>query len=84
MKKVKPVLIPELRVLGVLLNGQILLPERIAQVADMPPLRTLHAQIVGLLTSSSSQLVALLNEGGGAKLARTLEGLRESLQDENK
>ncbi|KAJ7597269.1 hypothetical protein C8J56DRAFT_919640 [Mycena floridula] len=81
MKRVKPTLTPDLRVMGAVIEGQLLLPDRIQQVTKMPSLDTLHAQIVGLLSSPATQLAAVLSEASGGKLARTLGGLQKTLED---
>ncbi|KAF7337574.1 hypothetical protein MSAN_02230700 [Mycena sanguinolenta] len=81
MKRVRQIVDPELRVLGALLDGQILLPERITAVADMPSLQTLRAQLVGLLSSPGTQLAMTLSEASGGRLARTLEGLKKGLEE---
>jgi ribosomal protein L10 len=82
MKKVKPVLVPELRVLGALIQGRILLPPKIDEVANMPPLEALRGQIIGLLSSPATQLSLVLNQAAGGTLARTLEGLKQALEDQ--
>ncbi|KAJ7269347.1 hypothetical protein B0H12DRAFT_1095295 [Mycena haematopus] len=81
MKKLRQIVEPELRVLGALLDGQILLPERISAVADMPSLQTLREQLVGLLSSPGTQLAMTLSEASGGRLARTLEGLKKGLEE---
>ncbi|KAJ7024378.1 hypothetical protein C8F04DRAFT_1131736 [Mycena alexandri] len=69
------------QVLGALLDGQILLPERVRNVADLPTLQTLREQLVGLLSSPGAQLAMVLSEAGGGRLARTLEGLKKGLEE---
>lgn len=81
MKRVRPTLVPELKVMGVLIEGKLLLPDRMEEIVRMPTLDTLRAQIVGLLTAPSVQLAAVLSEASGGKLTRTLEGLKASLGD---
>jgi len=44
-------------------------------------LDTLHSQIIGLLSSPGTQLAGVLSEASGGKLARTLEGLKKSVED---
>ncbi|KAK7063894.1 hypothetical protein R3P38DRAFT_3382625 [Favolaschia claudopus] len=81
IKKVRQTVDPELKILGVLLDGQILLPERVKVVADMPTLQTLREQLVGLLSSPGAQLAMVLSEASGGRLARTLEGLKKGLEE---
>lgn len=81
MKRVKPTLVPELKVMGALIEGKVLLPERVQDVAKMPTLETLRGQIVGLLSSPSAQLAGVLSEASGGKLARTLAGLQKALEN---
>jgi ribosomal protein L10 len=81
MKKLRQIVDPELKVLGALLDGQILLPERVRSVADMPSLQTLREQLVGLLSSPGTQLAMTLSEASGGRLARTLEGLKKGLEE---
>ena len=82
MKRQRPILTPDLKVVGALIEGKVFLPERVKDVSKLPTLDTLRAQIVGLLSQPAMQIAALLSEAGGAKLARTLEGLKKSLEDE--
>ena len=57
--------------------------EGVQSVAELPTLDALRAQIVGLLSAPAAQLSMVLNEAGGAKLARTLEGFKKSLEPES-
>ncbi|KAJ7610892.1 hypothetical protein FB45DRAFT_993404 [Roridomyces roridus] len=81
IKRSRQVVDPELRVLGALLDGQILLPERVKSVAELQTLQTLREQIVGLLSSPGTQLAMTLSEASGGRLARTLEGLKKGLEE---
>ncbi|KIK81881.1 hypothetical protein PAXRUDRAFT_103227, partial [Paxillus rubicundulus Ve08.2h10] len=78
--KVKPTLIPELKVMGALIEGRVFSAAGVKDVAKLPTLDTLRAQIVGLLSSPAMQLAAVLSEASGGKLARTLEGLKKGLE----
>ncbi|KAF8633527.1 hypothetical protein AX15_001333 [Amanita polypyramis BW_CC] len=82
MKRQRPVLTPELKVVGAFIEGKVFLPQGVQDVSKLPTLDTLRAQIVGLLSQPATQLAAILNEAGGAKLARTLEGLKKSMEEE--
>ncbi|KAF9225327.1 hypothetical protein BS17DRAFT_591941 [Gyrodon lividus] len=79
--KVKPTLTPELKVLGALIEGRVYSAAGVKDVAKLPTLDTLRAQIVGLLSSPAMQLAAVLSEASGGKLARTLEGLKKGLEE---
>ncbi|TFK70439.1 hypothetical protein BDN72DRAFT_818763 [Pluteus cervinus] len=84
MKRLRATLIPELKVVGALIEGKVFLPSSVKEVAKLPTLDTLRAQIVGLLSAPATQLAGVLNEAGGAKVARTLEGLKKALEEEEK
>ncbi|KAI0094385.1 hypothetical protein BDY19DRAFT_879967 [Irpex rosettiformis] len=81
LKRQRPEPVPDLKVAGALIEGRVFKAAEVTEVAKLPTLDTLRAQLVGLLSAPSSQLAALLNEAGGAKLARTLEGLKKSLEE---
>lgn len=81
MKRVRRVLHPELRVVGALVEGNVLLPENVRNVSKLPTLETLRAQIVGLLSAPAAQLTGVLSQAGGGSLARTLEGLKKGLEE---
>lgn len=81
IKRVRPTLIPELRVMGALIEGKLLLPQGLDEVTKMPSLDTLRAQIVGLLSSPAAQLAGVLGQAGGGQLARTLQGLEKTLSE---
>ncbi|KAI0305077.1 hypothetical protein BC826DRAFT_979834 [Russula brevipes] len=72
---------PELSLMGALIEGRVFKAEGVKEVARLPTLGTLQAQIVGLLSSPGAQLAAVLSEASGGKLARTLEGLKKSLEE---
>ena len=80
-KMPKPTPVPELKVVGSIIEGRAIRADAVANVAQLPTLDVLRAQIVGLLSAPGSQLAAVLNEAGGAKLSRTLEGLKKSLEE---
>ncbi|KAI6112451.1 hypothetical protein EDD16DRAFT_1165631 [Pisolithus croceorrhizus] len=79
--RIKPNLTPELKVIGALIEGRVFTAPAVRDVAQLPTLDTLHAQIVGLLSSPAMQLAAILSEASGGKLARTLEGLKKGLEE---
>lgn len=74
---------PKLTVLGAVVEGRVFEGDGLKAVSALPDLHTLRAQLVGLLTMPASQIAALLNEAGGAQLARTLEGLKKSLEEDS-
>ena len=55
-----------------ILDNAILSADQVKAMADLPPLDTLRAQLLGLLNSPASKLVRTLNEPG-ASLARVLK-----------
>ncbi|KIM47699.1 hypothetical protein M413DRAFT_15832 [Hebeloma cylindrosporum] len=81
MKPVRQTRIPELKVMGAIIENRVLLPENVQDVSKLPTLDTLRAQIVGLLSAPAAQLAAVLSEASGGKLARTLEGLKKGLEE---
>ncbi|KAI0005519.1 hypothetical protein BJV74DRAFT_804961 [Russula compacta] len=81
VKRLRKIHEPELTVMGALIEGRVFKAEGINEVARLPTLGTLQAQIVGLLSSPGAQLAAVLSEASGGKLARTLDGLKKSLED---
>lgn len=81
MKRQRPVFQPDLVVVGALIEGRVFKAEGLKEVAKLPTLDTLRAQIVGMLSSPAVQLAGVLSQASGGKLARTLEGLRKGLED---
>jgi len=81
VKRMKPILHPELTLAGALVERTVFTPKGLRGVASLPTLKTLREQIVGLLSSPATQLAAVLSEASGGKLARTLEGLKKGLEE---
>ena len=81
VKRMRPILQPELKVVGALVEGRLFTVDGLRDVSKLPPLGTLRAQIVGLLSAPAAQLVAVMGQAGGGKLVRTLEGLKSSMTD---
>jgi len=81
-KRVRPILTPELSLMGALIEGRVFKAPQVQDVAKLPTLDTLRAQVVGLLGSPSAQLAAVLSQASGGQLARTLEGFKKGLEDE--
>jgi hypothetical protein len=80
-KKVKEVFQPELKLLGALIERRVFSAHGVQDVSKLPTLDTLRAQVVGLLSSPATQLAAVVGEASGGKLVRTLEGLKQSLEN---
>ncbi|KAI0714812.1 hypothetical protein C8Q76DRAFT_728237 [Earliella scabrosa] len=81
-KRQRPTAIPDLKLLGAIIEGRLFLSEGVQSVAELPTLDALRAQIVGLLSAPAAQLAMVLSEASGGKLARTLEGFKKSLEPE--
>ncbi|KAH9854275.1 hypothetical protein C2E23DRAFT_817967 [Lenzites betulinus] len=82
-KRQRPTPVPDLKLLGALIEGRLFKTEGVQSVAELPTLDGLRAQIVGLLSAPASQLAMVLGEASGGKLARTLEGFKKSLEPES-
>ncbi|KOS14205.1 hypothetical protein Malapachy_4045 [Malassezia pachydermatis] len=67
-------------VVAVAERSRLLDAKAIPAFTKLPNLPTLHAQVVGLLSAPSQQLVGLLSQAGGATLAATLEARRRDLE----
>ncbi|KAH8835102.1 hypothetical protein DL96DRAFT_1572839 [Flagelloscypha sp. PMI_526] len=81
-KRIRTVKTPDLRVVGAIIGGRIFMSQGVKELGQLPTLEKLREQLVGLLSQPSMQLSAILNEAAGAKLARTLEGLKQSLEED--
>lgn len=81
LKRQRPLLDPELGLLGAYIEGRVFGVEKVKDVSKLPTLDTLRAQIVGLISSPAVQLAMVLGEASGGRLARTLEGLKKSLEE---
>lgn len=81
LKRQRPEPIPDLRVVGALIEGRIFTTEGVKSVANLPTLDTLRAQLVGLISAPATQLAGVLSEASGGRLARTLEGLKKGLEE---
>ena len=82
IKRQRPVLDPELKLLGALIGDRLFSVDAVKEISQLPTLETLREQIVGLLSSPAIQLSMLLGEAGGGRLARTLEGLKKMKEEE--
>jgi large subunit ribosomal protein L10 len=56
----------KLKVVGAVLAGAALDAQRVKELATMPPIETLRAQILGLISSPASGLVGALNAAVGS------------------
>lgn len=81
VKRVRPTLTPELTVMGALIEGRVFKAPAVQDVASLPTLDTLRAQLVGLISSPANQIAGVLIQASGGQLARTLEGFRKGLED---
>jgi ribosomal protein L10 len=82
MKRQRRILSPELKLMGAIVEGKVFLPQGVKEVAKLPTLDTLRAQLVGLLSAPATQLAGVLSEAAGGRLARALEGLKKGLEEE--
>ncbi|TCD71127.1 hypothetical protein EIP91_012075 [Steccherinum ochraceum] len=81
LKRQRPIPVPDLRVVGALIEGRIFKAEGVKSVSELPTLDTLRAQLVGLISAPAAQLAGVLSQASGGSLARTLEGLKMSLEE---
>jgi ribosomal protein L10 len=84
MKRQRQIRVPELKLMGAIIENRVLLAGDVQSVSKLPTLGTLHAQLVGLLSAPAAQLAMVLGEAGGGQLARTLEGLKRGLEEGDK
>ena len=80
MKRVRQIRTPELKLMGAILENRVFLPSGVKDISKLPTLDTLRAQVVGLLGSPATHLAAILSEASGGRLARTLEGFKQSME----
>lgn len=83
MKRVRQIRIPELKLMGAVLENRVFLPSGVMDISKLPSLDTLRAQVVGLLSSPATHLAAILSEASGGRLARTLEGFKKGMEVSN-
>lgn len=81
VKRVKPTLTPELTIMGALIEGRVFKAAAVQDVASLPALDTLRAQLIGLISSPANQIAGILGQASGGQLARTLEGFRRGLEE---
>ena len=81
VKRVKPTRTPELTVMGALIEGRVFKTAAIQDVAALPTLDTLRAQLIGLISSPANQIAGMLGHASGGQLVRTLEGFKKGLED---
>jgi len=68
-----------LDIVGGLVEGRVMAPEQVRQVADLPPREILLAQLLGTLQSPIAQLVATI-QAPVQQLLGLLEAYREKLE----
>ena len=66
----------KLAIVGGALPGNLLSPEQVRALADLPSIDELRARLIGLLTTPAARLVGLLQAPGG-QLARVLAARAE-------
>ena len=81
VKRSKPTPTPELTVMGALIEGRVFKAAAVRDVASLPALDTLRAQLIGLISSPANQIAGILGQASGGQLARTLEGFKKGLED---
>lgn len=79
-KRFRPDLTPELELRGAMIEGRLFVKDELTDVAKLPTLDTLRAQLLGLISAPAAQLAGTVGAAGGGQLARTLEGFRKGLE----
>ena len=69
---------------GVMEGTRKVSPAEVAEIAKLPDLAGLRAQLLGTLEAPSRQLLGVVSQAGGGSLVRTLQGLEESLKPAEK
>jgi len=80
VKRVKPTLTPELTVMGALIEGKVFKTPAVQDVASLPTLDTLRAQLIGLIGSPANQIARILVQASGGQLVRTVEGFQKGFR----
>ncbi|KAH7338658.1 hypothetical protein B0J17DRAFT_657977 [Rhizoctonia solani] len=75
---------PKLHIIGAFAEGRVFQPAGVKDLSTLPTLDTLRAQLVGLLSAPAAQLAGVLDQARGGRLSRTLEGLKASLEENEK
>ncbi|CAE7214740.1 unnamed protein product [Rhizoctonia solani] len=75
---------PKLHVIGAYTEGRVFQSAAIQNLSTLPTLDTLRAQLVGLLSAPAAQIAGVLDQARGGRLSRTLEGLKASLEENEK
>lgn len=79
--KEKAPAVPRMVVAGAYIDGKVLTNARLREVAKLPRLDELRAQIVGLVGAPGSKIAGVLSSAAGARLALTLEGWKRGLEE---
>ncbi|KAG8948659.1 hypothetical protein FRC04_009424 [Tulasnella sp. 424] len=79
--KEKEPAVPKMLVAGAYIDGKVLTNARLREVAKLPRLDELRAQIVGLVGAPGSKIAGVLSSAAGARLALTLEGWKRGLEE---
>ena len=79
-KRFRPDLPPELELKGAMIEGRLFATDALKNVARLPTLDTLRAQLLGLISAPAARLAGVVGEAGGRQLAITLDGFRKGLE----
>ena len=63
-----------------MIEGRLFVRDELKEVAKLPTLDTLRAQLLGLIGAPAARLAGVIGEAGGGQLAMTLEGFRKGLE----
>ena len=74
---------PMVNVVVGLVDGKLAGSKDIAEMAKLPDLQTLRAQLLGSLESPGRSVLGVLSAAGGGQLVRTLQGLEISMKEES-
>ncbi|KAG8990425.1 hypothetical protein FRB90_001759 [Tulasnella sp. 427] len=79
--KEKEPAVPKMSVVGAYIDGKVLSNNRLREVARLPRLDELRAQIIGLVGAPGAKIAGVLSSAAGARLALTLEGWKKGLEE---
>ncbi|KAG9020582.1 hypothetical protein FS837_008068 [Tulasnella sp. UAMH 9824] len=79
--KEKEPAVPKMSVVGAYIDGTVLNNARLREVAKLPTLDELRAQILGLVGAPGSKIASVLSSAAGSRLALTLEGWKRGLEE---
>lgn len=79
--KVQPPPVERMQLLSAMIDAQSADPKRTSQVAQLPELSVLRAQIVGLLSAPGARITGVLSQRSG-EVGRALEGFKVGLEQQ--